>query len=256
MILAIDIGNTNIVIGCITDGNVDFMARLSTNRIKTEDEYGVEIMNVLKLYNADRRKFEGGIISSVVPPVLAAIKLAVKKVIGHEPLVVGPGIKTGLNILMDDPGTVGSDRIVSAVAALTMYKPPILIVDMGTATTIDTVDAKGNYIGGCIMPGVGISLQALSSRTAQLPAISFERPKKAIGKNTVDCMKSGVVFGTAGMIDGCVERMEDELGQKCKVIITGGLGKNFAEICKGDYVYDEKLLLKGLSIIYNKNKGK
>lgn len=254
MILAIDIGNTNIVIGCISDGKVEFMARLSTNRIKTEDEYGVQIMNVLKLYNVDRRKIEGGIISSVVPPVLSAIKLAVEMVIGKEPLVVGPGVKTGLNILMDNPGAVGSDRIVSAVAALTMYKPPILIVDMGTATTIDTIDAKGNYVGGCIMPGVNISLQALSSRTAQLPAISFEKPKKAIGKNTIDCMRSGVVFGTAGMIDGCVERIEEELGKKCNVIITGGLGKNFAEICKGDYEYDPELLLKGLYIIYNKNK--
>ncbi|MDO4300348.1 MAG: type III pantothenate kinase [Clostridia bacterium] len=254
MILAIDIGNTNIVLGGITDGKVDFMARLSTNRIKTEDEYGVQIMNVLKLYNADRRKIEGGIISSVVPPVLTAIKLAVKMVIGKEPLVVGPGVKTGLNILMDNPGAVGSDRIVSAVAALDKFKPPIIIVDMGTATTIDTIDKKGNYVGGCIMPGVGISLQALSSSTAQLPAISFEKPKKAIGKNTIDCMKSGVVFGTAGMIDGCVERIETELGEKCKVIITGGLGKNFAEICKGDYEYIEELLLNGLYIIYNKNK--
>lgn len=254
MILAIDIGNTNIVIGGIANSKVEFMARFSTNRIKTEDEYAVQIMNVLKLHNINRSTIEGGIISSVVPPVMSAIKLAVKMVIGKEPMVVGPGIKTGLNILMDNPGAVGSDRIVSSVAALTMYKPPILIIDMGTATTIDTIDAKGNYVGGCIMPGVGISLQALSERTAQLPAISFEKPKKAIGKNTIDCMKSGVVFGTAGMIDGCVERIESELGKKCKVIITGGLGKNFAEICKGDYEYDPELLLKGLDIIYNKNK--
>ena len=253
MILAIDIGNTNIVLGGITHGKVDFMARLSTNRIKTEDEYGVEIMNVLKLYNVDRRKIEGGIISSVVPSVLNAIKLAVEMVIGSEPLVVGPGIKTGLNILMDNPGAVGSDRIVSAIAALNEFKPPIIIVDMGTATTIDVIDKKKNYIGGAIMPGVNISLQALSSQTAQLPSIGLEKPKRAIGKNTIECMRSGVVFGTAGMIDGCVERIKEELGEDCNVIITGGLGKNFAEVCKGSYKYDGELLLKGLYIIYTKN---
>lgn len=254
MILAIDIGNTHIVVGGITDGKVDFMARLSTNRIKTEDEYGVEIMNILKLYNVDRRKIEGGIISSVVPGVLSCIKQAIKMVIGSEPLVVGPGIKTGLNILMDNPAAVGSDRIVSAVAALDEFKPPIIIVDMGTATTMDVIDKNKNYIGGAIMPGVEISLQALASRTAQLPAIGLEKPKKAIGKNTIDCMKSGVVFGTAGMIDGCVERIKEELGEDCTVIITGGLGKNFAEVCRGDYIYNEELLLKGLYIIYSKNK--
>lgn len=254
MILAIDIGNTHIVVGGITEGKVDFMARLSTNRIKTEDEYGVEIMNILKLYNVDRRKIEGGIISSVVPGVLSCIKQAIKMVIGSEPLVVGPGIKTGLNILMDNPAAVGSDRIVSAVAALDEFKPPIIIVDMGTATTMDVIDKNKNYIGGAIMPGVEISLQALASRTAQLPAIGLEKPKKAIGKNTIDCMKSGVVFGTAGMIDGCVERIKEELGEDCTVIITGGLGKNFAEVCRGDYIYNEELLLKGLYIIYSKNK--
>ncbi len=254
MILAIDIGNTHIVLGGITDGSVDFMARLSTNHIKTEDEYGMDIMNVLKLYNVERNAIEGGIISSVVPGILSRIKLSVKKVIGKEPLVVGPGVKTGLNILMDDPGTVGSDRVVSAVAALNEFKLPVIIVDMGTATTIDVIDKNKNYIGGAIMPGVEIGLQALSARTAQLPAIGLETPKRAIGKNTVDCMKSGVVFGTAGMIDGCVERIKEELNEDCSVIITGGLGKNFAEVCRGNYIYDEELLLKGLYIIYNKNK--
>ncbi len=254
MILVIDIGNTNIVLGGITEGKVDFMARLSTNRIKTEDEYGIDIMNILKLYSVDRKKIEGGIIASVVPPITSAIKLAVKKVIGQEPLVVGPGVKTGLNILMDNPSAVGSDLIVSAVAALDEFKPPIIVVDMGTATTIAVVDKNRNYIGGAIMPGVNISLQALSAGAAQLPAISLEKPKKAIGKNTIECMRSGVVFGTAGMIDGCVERIESEVGEKCQVVITGGLGKNFAEICKGDYIYNEELLLKGLYIIYKKNR--
>lgn len=254
MILAIDIGNTHIVLGGITEGNVDFIARISTDRIKTEDEYGVEIMNILKLYNIDRNKIEGGIISSVVPGVLNCVKQAVELVIGSEPLVVGPGIKTGLNILMDNPASVGSDRIASAVAALDEIKPPVIIVDMGTATTIDVVDKNKNYIGGAIMPGVEISLQALAARTAQLPSIGLEKPKKVIGKNTIDCMKSGVLFGAAGMIDGCVERIKEELGEDCNVIITGGLGKNFAEICKGDYIYNEELLLKGLYIIYSKNR--
>ncbi len=254
MILAIDIGNTNINLGGISDDRVEFMARLSTDSLKTEDEYGIEIMNILKLYSVDIRRIEGSIVASVVPPVLNAVKLAVKRVTGSEPLVVGPGIKTGINILMDDPGAVGGDRIVSAVAALDRFRPPVIIVDMGTATTIDTVDKKGNYIGGCIMPGVGISLEALSQRTAQLPAISLEKPRRAIGKNTVDCMLSGAVYGTAGMIDGCVERIEEEIGEKCNVIITGGMGKIFADVCRGSYVYDEELLLKGLYIIYKKNK--
>ena len=234
MILAIDIGNTNIVVGGISGENIDFMARLATDKVKTKDEYGINILSLLQLYHIDRKNIEGCIISSVVPPVLDQIKRAVELATGHKPMIVGPGIKTGLNILMDDPAAVGSDRIVSSVAALSMFKPPILIIDMGTATTIDTIDKKGRYIGGCIMPGVNISLQALTAGTAQLPGISLENPKSAIGKNTVDCMRSGIIYGTASMIEGYVSRIEKELGEKTNVVVTGGLGRQICRYCVRD----------------------
>ncbi len=254
MLLTVDIGNTNIVFGGITNGKIDFMARVSTNKIKTEDEYGADLITILKLHNVDKKNIEGGIIASVVPPVLVAIRRAVKMVIGTEPIVVGPGVKTGLNILMDNPAAVGTDKIVAAVAALKEFEPPIIIVDMGTATTICVVDKNKNYIGGCIMPGVNISLDALCRRTAQLPYISLEEPKSAIAKNTIDSMRSGIIYGNASMIEGYVERMEAELGEKCNVVVTGGLGKYIIKHCKRKFVYSGELLLKGLEIIYNKNK--
>lgn len=254
MLLTVDIGNTNIVFGGMTDGKLNFMARVSTNKIKTEDEYGADLMSILKLHNVDVKDIEGGIIASVVPPVLVAIKRAVKMVIGKEPVVVSPGIKTGLNILMDNPAAVGTDKIVAAVAALKEFEPPIIIVDMGTATTICVVDKNKNYIGGCIMPGVNISLDALCRRTAQLPYISLEEPKSAIAKNTIDSMRSGIIYGNAAMIEGYVERMESEIGEKCNVVVTGGLGKYITKHCKREFFYSEDLLLKGLEIIYYKNK--
>ena len=258
MILAIDIGNTNIVIGGITIGNdgdkIEFMARLSTDRIKTEDEYGIQIMNVLNLYNVDKQDIEGGIISSVVPPVLNAMKRALHLVIDKEPLVVGPGIKTGLNILMDNPGAVGSDLIISAVAGISLYKPPLIIVDMGTATTIIVVDKNKNFIGGCIMPGVNVSLRALTSSTAQLPEISLDNPRSVIGKNTIDCMKSGVIYGSADMVEGYLNRIEQELEDDANILVTGGLGKQICKHCKRkDLIYCDDLLLIGLSEIYKKN---
>lgn len=253
MLLTVDIGNTNIVFGGITDGKIDFMARVSTNKIKTEDEYGSDLLNILKLYNIDRKNIHGGIIASVVPPVLTVIRRAVKMVIGSEPLVVGPGVKTGLNIMMDNPAAVGTDKIVAAVAAMKEFEPPIIIVDMGTATTICAIDKNKNYIGGCIMPGVNISLDALCRRTAQLPYISLDEPKSAIAKNTIDSMRSGIIYGNAAMIEGYVERMEEEIGQRCNVVVTGGLGKYITSHCRRKFWYCEELLLKGLEIIYYKN---
>lgn len=252
MILTIDIGNSNIVLGGITDGNIDFIARTSTDRIKTIDQYGIQIKNILELYNVNINTITGSIISSVVPPVSNAVKGAVELVTGCTPMVVGPGIKTGLNILMDDPASVGADLIVNAVAALDMFKPPIIIVDMGTATTISVVDKNRNYIGGSIMPGVKTSLDALSAKAAQLPEISLENPKHIIGKNTVDCMRSGFVYGNAAMLDGYIERIEETVG-KCTFVITGGLSRFITPYCKKDIAYVEDLLLRGLYIIYNKN---
>ena len=177
-----------------------------------------------------------------------------RKIIGKQPMVVGPGLKTGLNIRVDVPGQVGSDRIVAAVAALAEYKPPLILMDLGTATTIEVVDADSSYVGGVIFPGVKLSLDALTSRAAQLPGISLDQPKKVIGKNTVDCMRSGMMYGTAAMIDGVVERMEEELGFHATLIATGGMAQFITPLCKREIVLEKDLLLKGLNIIYKKNK--
>ena len=168
--------------------------------------------------------------------------------------IVGPGVKTGLNILMDNPAQVGSDRIVNAVAAINEYPAPLIIIDMGTATTFCVIDEKKNYIGGMILPGVRISLDALTSRTSQLSKISIEAPKKTIGKNTIDCMKSGIIHGNAACIDGMVKRIEHELGQKATVLATGGLARKIVPYCEQRILIDDELLLKGLRLIYNKNK--
>ncbi|MBQ9519219.1 MAG: type III pantothenate kinase [Firmicutes bacterium] len=253
MILAIDIGNTNIVMGGITDGKIEFIARTSTDRIKTADQYGIQIKNILELYNIDIKKIDGSIIASVVPPVLNAMKGAVELVTGSKPLIVGPGVKTGLNIVMDNPASVGADRIVCAIAGLSMHKPPLVMIDMGTATTIDVVDENKNYIGGCIMPGLKSSLDALSEKAAQLPEISLEEPKSIIGKNTVDCMRSGFMFGFASMLDGCIDRVEEHLGKKANVIITGGLSRFIKPLCRREMTFADDLLLTGLYIIYKKN---
>lgn len=254
MVLAIDIGNTNIVLGCIEKGQILKEVRIATDVLKTSDQYCAELKNMLELMDMDPMRFEGCIISSVVPPVLNSFRTAVIKLIGKQPIVVGPGIKTGLNILLDNPALAGGDLIVAAVAALAEYKPPLLIVDMGTATTITAIDKNGGYLGGCICPGVKISSEALSSRTAQLPAISLEAPKKAIGRNTIDCMRSGIMMGTAAMIDGMVSRMEEELGQSTTVLATGGVARFVLPMCHRKIIYDKDLLLKGLYLLYENNK--
>ena len=254
MLLAIDIGNTNIVVGGIEDDQIVFEARLATDRIKTSDQYGGEIKNTLGLFNIPVEKIEDCIISSVVPPVFNAVKTGVVKVTKQEPMVVGPGVKTGLNIRMDNPAQVGSDRIVIAVAALAEYEPPLILLDLGTATTIEVVDRGNTYLGGCIIPGVRISLEALTSRTAQLPGINLDKPKQVIGKNTVDCMRSGIMYGTAAMLDGMLDRVEEELGFSTTVVATGGMAQFIAPLCRREIRLERDLLLKGLNIIYQKNK--
>ena len=254
MLLAIDIGNTNLVIGCIHDDKILFKARIATDSTRTSDQYGVEIKNMLEAYGVKRSDIDDCIISSVVPPVFNSVRTGVIKIIGKQPMVVGPGLKTGLNIHVDVPSQVGSDRIVIAVAALAEYKAPLLLMDLGTATTIESVEPDNVYMGGVIIPGVRVSLDALTSRAAQLPGISLDRPKQVIGKNTVDCMRSGMMYGTAAMIDGLVERMEEELGHRCTLIATGGLAQFLTPLCKREIILDKDLLLKGLNIIYKKNK--
>lgn len=254
MLLAIDIGNTNLVIGCFRDDKILFKARIATDRTRTSDQYGVEIKNMLEAYGVDRSDIKDCIISSVVPPVFNSVRTGVIKIIGKQPMVVGPGLKTGLNIHVDVPSQVGSDRIVIAVAALAEYKAPLLLLDLGTATTIEAVEPENVYMGGVIIPGVRVSLDALTSRAAQLPGISLDQPKRVIGKNTVDCMRSGMMYGTAAMIDGLIERMEEELGHRCTLIATGGLAQFITPLCRREIILEKDLLLKGLNIIYQKNK--
>ncbi len=254
MLLAIDIGNTNLVIGCIDNDKIVFKARIATDRTRTSDQYGVEIKNMIEAFGVKISQITDCIISSVVPPVFNSVRTGVMKVIGKQPLVVGPGLKTGLNIHMDVPSQVGSDRIVIAVAALAEYKAPLILLDMGTATTIEVVEPENQYMGGIIFPGVKISLDALTSRAAQLPGISLDKPKHVIGKNTVDCMRSGMLYGTAAMIDGLIERIEEELGHSSTLIATGGMAQFITPLCKRQIILEKDLLLKGLNIIYKKNK--
>ena len=254
MLLAIDIGNTNLVIGCIENDKILFKARIATDHTRTSDQYGVEIKSMIEAYGVKASQIDDCIISSVVPPVFNSVKTGVIKVIGKQPMVVGPGLKTGLDIHMDVPSQVGSDRIVIAVAALAEYQAPLILMDLGTATTIEVVEPGNKYVGGVIIPGVRVSLDALTSRAAQLPGISLDRPRHVIGKNTVDCMRSGMMYGTAAMLDGLIERMEAELGHKCTIVATGGMAQFVAPLCRREIILDKDLLLKGLNVIYKKNR--
>jgi len=254
MLLAIDIGNTNIVIGCIRDDVIEFKMRIATDHTRTSDQYGVEIKNMLEAFGIHREDISDCIISSVVPQVFNSVRTGVLKIIGKQPMVVGPGLKTGLNIQMDTPSQVGSDRIVIAVAALAEYPAPMILMDLGTATTLEVVTEPNIYLGGVIFPGVKLSLDALTNRAAQLPGISLDKPKQVIGKNTVDCMRSGMMYGTAGMLDGVIERMEEELGRRCTLIATGGMAQFIIPLCKREIILEKDLLLKGLNLIYKKNK--
>ena len=254
MIFAIDIGNTNIVAGCIDENGASFVERISTVRTKTELEYAVDFKTILDIHHVKRSQIEGCMISSVVPQITDIVRIAAEKIIDRSVLVLGPGIKTGLNIQMDNPSTLGADLVADAVAGIAYYEVPFIVIDMGTATTLCVVDRNKNYIGGMILPGVGVSLDALTARASQLSGIAIEPPKHIIGKNTIDCMKSGVLYSSAGAIDGCIERMEEELGEKTTVIATGGLAKKIIPYCKRKIILDDELLLKGLYVIYKKNR--
>lgn len=266
LVLAIDMGNSNIVIGCVSDDKVYFEERLCTDYKKSELEYAVIIKTVLELYGIKSSDIKGAIMSSVVPQLTNVVKTAIRKVVNIEPMIVGPGIKTGLNLLMDEPRRVGSDLVVDAVATIKEYGYPAIIIDIGTATTMSVIDQNGNYVGGTIHPGVQVALDSLVSRTAQLPRISLDAPTKVIGKNTTDCMKSGIIYGNAACIDGMIERLAEQLGcelaeklpeskknEGVRVIATGGLAKVVVPECRHSIIIDDTLLLKGLKIIYDKN---
>ena len=254
MVLAVDIGNSNIVIGCCRDNKITFVERLSTKPDSTTLEYAISFKNVLELYGITKEDIDGAIISSVVPSVTATVLGAVKKITGIDALVIGPGLKTGLNIMIDNPAQLGSDLVVDAAAGIAEYPLPLIIFDMGTATTVSVIDENKNYLGGMIIPGVNISLNALTARTSQLPKISLDPPKKVIGRNTIDCMKSGILYSTASSLDGIIDRIEEETGKKYTVVATGGLAGRIIPMCKKKIILDDELLLKGLIIIYNKNK--
>ena len=256
MILTVDIGNSNIVIGGVEGEEILFEARLRTDATKTSDEYCVDLKSLLDVYRVDAESIEGAIIGSVVPQVLNSFQTAIKKLTGKQSLVVGPGLKTGLNIKIENPAQTGADLVVGCVAALREHKPPMIVVDMGTATTMVVLDQTGALVGGCICPGVKISMDALTERTALLPGLQLDQPKNAIGRNTIECMRSGIMMGNACMIDGMVERMEEELGCKTTVIATGGIAKFVIPMCKTQIIYDKDLLVKGLAALYRDNKRK
>lgn len=254
MVLAVDIGNSNIVMGCFENDKILFIERLSTNRVATALEYTIMLKNILELNGISHMDFQGGIISSVVPSVTLTVRDAMERLTCKKVMIVGPGIKTGLKIMLDNPAQLGSDRVADAVAAINLYQVPCIMIDMGTATTISVIDSQKNFLGGLIIPGLITSLDSLTIRTSQLPNISLVPPKKVIGTNTIDCMRSGIINSTASSIDGVIERIEEELGEKCTVISTGGIAKTIIPFCKRKIIIDDELLLKGLCIIYNKNK--
>ena len=253
MILALDVGNTNIVIGCIDDGKIIFDGRLATNSAKTDMELAVLLKNILTLNKIEISALEGSIISSVVPPINQALKNAVKLVTGKEPITISDC--EGLKVDLDDPTQLGNDLIVGAVTVLNDFKPPVIMIDMGTATTIFVIDKTGTYIGGAIVPGLMVSQNALTKTTSLLPSISLEAPKSVIGRNTIDAMQSGAIFGYASMIDGMIDKIESELGETSTIVATGGLSKCIIENCKHNIIYDKDLLLRGLWLIYQKHKN-
>lgn len=254
MVLTVDIGNTNITIGVFNKNDLLFTARLATDRKRTEDQYAVELLNIFKLRNADISEFSGAIISSVVPELTDVLKAAVASVTDKDPMILRNDIGSGLKVINNINGQIGADIAAVAVAAINKYPLPCFVLDLGTATKIILLDENGMFMGCTISPGVGISLYALASRTSQLPTINLETPDSSIGTNTIDCMKSGLVYGTAAMLDGLTERMEKDFGQKvASIIATGGLSKEIIKNCNKTVIYDENLILHGLKVIYDNN---
>ncbi|WP_410772322.1 type III pantothenate kinase [Fontibacillus sp. BL9] len=254
MFLVVDVGNTNIVLGVYRGRELLHHFRIGTNRQSTVDEYGVLIYNLFQMSKIDVEEIEGVIISSVVPPLMHVLEELCEKYLYHKPLIVGPGIKTGLNLRYENPREVGADRIVNAVAAIEQYGGPLVVVDFGTATTFDCVDAQGNYLGGAIVPGIGISTEALYQRASKLPRIELEKPKKVIGRNTVHAMQAGIIFGYAGQVDGIVGRIRREMNTELKVVATGGLAELIASEASSIQEVNPWLTLEGLRLIYERNQ--
>ena len=253
MILTIEIGNSTITLGGVEGSDIRFECRINTDRVKTSDTYCIDLKTLFEIYGIDMASIEGVIIASVVPQVLNSVRTAIRKLLNTEPLVVGPGLKTGLDIRLENPGQMGADLVAADVAALSEHKPPLIIIDMGTATTMAVLDPNGAHLGGCVCPGVKISLEALTGNTSLLPGIQLDSPKQALGRNTADAMRSGILFGTASMLDGMIDRFRAETGWDFTIVATGGLAKRIVPLCHNEIVYDRHLIIKGLARLYRDN---
>ncbi|EEG76657.1 type III pantothenate kinase [Dethiobacter alkaliphilus] len=254
MLLAVDVGNTNIVLGVYQGRDLKVSWRVSTNRLQTGDEYGVILKNLFVQAGVDDRDLTGMIVSSVVPPLMFSLQEMANRYFGLEPLVVGPGMKTGLNISVENPREVGADRIVNAVAAIELYGAPLIIVDFGTATTFDAISEQGHYLGGAIAPGISISTEALFQRAAKLPRVELAVPKRVIGRDTITSMQSGIIYGFVGQVDGIVRKMIPEFPTRPKVIATGGLAELIARESEALEIINPLLTLEGLRIIHERNR--
>jgi type III pantothenate kinase len=254
MLLAIDIGNTTIAIGVFDGVRLIKEWRVRSEREKTSDEYGIMLLELLRASNLRTSAVQGGIISSVVPPLTPVFQDVTQTLFGVKALVVGPGLRTGMPILYENPAEVGADRVVASVAAFEKHGGPCIIVDFGTATTFDAVTAKGEYLGGSIAPGIQISAEALYLRTAKLPRIDVAKPKKAIGKTTVASMQSGIYFGYIGLVNHIIAEMAKELGEEPRIVVTGGFAVQLGPEIKASHHHEPHLVLEGLRIIYDRNK--
>jgi len=253
MILTMDAGNTNVLLGCWADKKLVYTARMYTAQWRTAEEWAVLLRDILSSGGVDISLIEGAALSCVASPITSALANAIQRAFGCVPIVVGPGVKTGLDIQIDNPAQLGSDMVCNAVAALRLYEPPLIIFDMGTATSISVLDPRGRFLGGALVPGVRTALEALSSKAAQLPNISLDTPERVIGRNTIECMQSGSLFSTAAMVEGMTARIEEELGAACTVLITGGISEAIAPHIRREAVHNPSLLLEGLRMIYEKN---
>ncbi|WKA58667.1 type III pantothenate kinase [Planococcus shenhongbingii] len=255
MILVMDVGNTNIILGIYGQDRLLYHWRLETDRHKTEDEFGMQVKALLNDADLSFASINGIIMSSVVPPIMYALEQMCQKYFHVKPLIVGPGVKTGLNIKYENPREVGADRIVNAVAAIHEYGAPLIIVDFGTATTYCYIDEHRQYMGGAIAPGINISTEALYTRASKLPRIEIARPSSVVGKNTVSAMQSGIVYGYVGQAEGIVSRMKAQSRQKPTVIATGGMAALIANESSVIDKVDPFLTLKGLYLIYKRNQA-
>ncbi len=255
MLLAIDIGNTNIVLGVFRGRKLIHSWKIQTESEKTSDEYGVTVLNLFSLSGPEKTEIEAAIISSVVPPLTPIFEDLSKSLFNVKPVVVGPGLKTGMAILYENPLEVGADRVVAAVGAYEKHGGPCIVVDFGTATTFDAVSSKGEYLGGAIAPGVQISAEALYLKTAQLPRIEIKKPRAAIGRTTVTSMQSGLYFGYVGLVSKIIEEIKRELGEGTTVISTGGFGAQISHEISSIDIHEPDLVLEGLQVVHQKIQG-